>query len=1119
MKTNNKQSLAKANANIDVLAIDSSKSASLAQTSLEKPDKARQHSWPLMLWVAGALALLYFVSAQPLLNTNSAVGSNLALQSALTLNRTLSIDHYTGYTARNLNPVATYISSPKDYLNLSYFQGHYYSDQAPGLALLTAPLFEFGRFIGVVYQTIDPGSEYFSAVPIAYDLLACVLLGAATMLLIYAAARKLGSADSSARYAALALGFSSGLWGAATNFKPPILSIALLSLALLLAIPPLPRDLAKPKPFETLVLGRWRGVAIGLILGLAVVVDYTNIVWTPVFAIYLLSAGRISFKQISSLLATLGGWILGLLPLILYNTLIFGRPWAFTYSFNIGDTSGQSVSSHFLSGFSLEDLRIALYGGGRATLGPFLIFFGIWGLAALFGQRGKRKEASLFFALIVINFVFGLLRHPIGQEGVKAEFMVAILPPLALATAVWHERFQFLTRLEQKWVPYLATIGLFIYYFISPPGPLLPGFGSLLYMAPLIIVAGLLIVGWQLMGMREVRRKFINAGLATSLVLLLFTAAFGPITPAYALTNNRYGNNLLYNWQISYNSANKDYDGWYATGQAAAAKPSGLLLNGDATLEPYLAPAQGGKAYNLSFDVNVKTAATLQVKWIWTDEAHTPTGEFEQTYALNNSQTITDNRAAPAGTNYLQLVFHQTNGQAAYTNFGLMDNAVRIEPMPSFNTAALAFTFDWESAMGGLIHSQGGSGSYLSSGTNSGESGNLNITDQSQKAAFDYATQRGLRMRQGADNLLNLFLKYGGFGTFYSTGYNLLDGNPSKLNFVGNSDPIYAWANAKNGWSNYWQTHGWYSFDPYTTDQDPTGAAWYFGDETQKLLQEGQDIQSHTFGHLDEHFASLPQFIQDMQTWIKYAKQAGDPLIDSFAFPWTSSNGVTEPLYDFLAANGFTSVTRLYDYQQYVKENGDTGLLKFLDAQNLAHDQATSDNFYYYLDRVHYNDKVVSPNLLALHDYELRQGPTSAATAENLIDQLLIRHGYGSIWTHPEEVVDPAQVQQWRTIISYAATQRDNGLWVDTVSNITQQRLTTQQVRVEEQATSDPKHIVLTITNTSTHDLVNATFTVPAPIKNINLLNSSLPPGFHGSQFVVSQVEPGRSVTVAIDLN
>lgn len=1123
MSTDKKQALANTSETIDVLDNVEAEDLSLAPKTSEKRFEIKPPSWVPMLWLAGLLALLYFVSAQPLVKSDSAAGSNLALQSALTLNRTFSIDHFTEYTARNMSPVATYMASPTDYLNLSYFQGHYYSDQAPGLALLTAPMFEFGRFMGVLYEVIDPGSEYNSAVTATYDILACVLLGVATMLLVYAAACKLGSANASARYAAVALGFSSGLWGAATNFKPQILSLALLSLALLLSIPPLPRDLAKPHPMETLELSWGRGLSIGLILGFATVVDYTNIVWTLIFAIYLIAARRISFKPISSLLAPLVGWVVGLLPLIIYNTVIFGKPWAFTYSFNVGDKSGQSVSSHFLSNFDLNDLQNALFTGGRAMLGPFLIFFGIWGLAALFVQRGKRKEAALFLALIVASFVLGLLHHPVGQEGLKAEFMVGVLPPLAIATAVWHERFQFFTRLDQKWVPYLAVVGMAIYYFISPPGPFLPNFGNLLYMAPLIIIAGLVIVAWQLMHNLDKQRKVINLGLATIIILLLFTAAFGPVTPAFAVTNGRYGNNLLYNWQLSYNASSKAYDGWYVSGSTTAAKPSGMNLNGNATLEPYLASAQGGKAYYLSFAVNVQTAATLQVSWIWTDEAHEPTGDFEATYNLNNSQTITDNRAAPAGTNYLQLIFHQTGGQASYTNFALLDNSVRIEPMPNYNVAALAFTFDWESAMGGLIHSQGGSGTFLAPNTDKGESGSLNITNQTEKAAFDYATKRGLRMRQGADNLVNIFNKYGGVGTFYSTGYNLIDGNTNHTNFVGGSDPIYSWANSANGWSDYWRTHGWYSFDPYTTDQDATGAAWYFGDETQKLLEENQDIQSHTFGHIDVHFATPQQFATDMQAWLTAAKQAGDPVIDSFAFPWKASNGPNPtPDYDFLAKNGFTSVTRLYDYQQYVAENGDTGVLKFIDPkqplQKQLQDQPADDNYYYYLDRVHYNDKVVSPDLLALHDYELRQGQTSAATAENLIDQLIIRRGYGSIWTHPEEVVDPDQVQQWRTVVAYASTQGGNGLWVDSVSNIIKMRLTTQHVRVEEQATSDPKHIILTIINNDTHDLVNATFTVPGTINSVTLLDNSLHPTYNGSQFLVPQVVPGSSVTVEVEL-
>ena len=1069
---------------------------------------------PFMGWATVLLALLYFVTAQPIVGSDSAAGNNLALTTALANNHSFAIDHFVGFVARNAQSVG-FANNIADYPNLSYFQGHYYSDQPPGTSLLALPFYQSGHLLALLFGIVLPATLAGSKVTLAYPLLACALAGAVTVLLVYAAARKLGSSQASARYAALALGLGSALWGAAGRFMPPIFSLGLLSLALLLALPPLPRELANFRMPTKLVLSWGSGTLLGLALGFAVTVDYGNLVWTPIFVLYLIVAGRVNYKQTSSIGGPLGGWLLGILPLAVYNSLIFGRPWAFTYGFEFGDTSATSLLTRYFGGFSWTDLPSVFFGGGRGMLGPFLLFFGVWGLIALFGQRGKRKEAVLFAALLTVSLGLGLMRHSVGDDNGRAGFMLAALSPLALATAVWHERFQFLTRLEQRWVPYLATIGLALYYFISRPGPGPANLEAIVYLLPLVPVAGLGVVVWQLMARSAPNRRLATIGLSLAALMVLLTALLGTNTSAQAVTNARYGNNLLYNPQLIADAKTTNVEGWQIYGNATPLTPHGLTLTGAMTLKPFLVGVQGGKSYNLSLTAKGLPSAGLEVEWAWSDEGHLPMQAWKQDYVLRDNQTIHDSRAAPPAAAYLQLTFYQTNGKTSYSDFALTDDSVRIEPMQNFATAALSFSFDWESAMGGLIHSQGGS-SFLETG----EVGSLNINEGNQSKAFDYATGRGLAMRQGADNLLSFFQKYNLQGTFYATGYNLLDGNPARTNFVNGTDPIYKNADIAHNWaSDYWLTHPWYSFDPYTTYKDPIGKAWYFGDQTRALASAAQDIEPHTFGHLYVRGVTVQEFAADMQTWLKAARALKLPAPTTFAFPWKASNSVTVPFYQFLADNGFVAVTRLYDEQQYIKEDYAKGTLSFPDAQRQLHATPTPDNYYYYLDRVHSNNQVLEPRLLVLHDYELRDDPSSEQTARILINQLLERRGYGSIWTHPEEVVQPNQMQQWERTIAYAASLRSEGLWVATVKNIIQQRLDVQKISLQNEATSDPHTLILTITNHTDHRVLYSTYTVPSVIQDIQVLVGSDPHlTKHGSQFVIDQLNPDQAVTIAIQL-
>jgi hypothetical protein len=107
---------------------------------------------------------------------------------------------------------------------------------------------------------------------------------------------------------------------------------------------------------------------------------------------------------------------------------------------------------------------------------------------------------------------------------------------------------------------------------------------------------------------------------------------------------------------------------------------------------------------------------------------------------------------------------------------GLIADGVYVEPHPYGARASVAFSFDWETAMGGAIHSKG-----------------LETHDPAA------AAEHGTAMREGADWLATLFKQYDMRATFYATGYNLLDGNTERRRF--NGDPTYDWASPRNEWA------------------------------------------------------------------------------------------------------------------------------------------------------------------------------------------------------------------------------------------------------------------------------------------------------------------------------
>jgi hypothetical protein len=312
---------------------------------------------------------------------------------------------------------------------------------------------------------------------------------------------------------------------------------------------------------------------------------------------------------------------------------------------------------------------------------------------------------------------------------------------------------------------------------------------------------------------------------------------------------------------------------------------------------------------------------------------------------------------------------------------------VVVQPWPNGKRAALSFSFDWETAMGGLVHSR-------------------SVNDPN----FDEdPVLRGMRMREGVTTTLAIFRPHGIRATYYATGYNFLHGNTQREQFMGN--PTYAWANSENRWlSDRWQTTPWFAPDPYGTAQ--SHPAWYFGDLVPLLQRENQDIQSHTFSHFYGGFVTAQDWRDDLSAWSEVAARRRVPPVRSLAFPWSSSGGMSEANWETLKAAGLTSVTRLSDQSQYnLFPQDEHGLVREPRCIPLpGHAQ-----------------------LLACPDFYLT--PASEERALQQIERVLQQQGVIDLWAHTEEVVSAEQRATWQHVVNYAAAQPD--LWIAPLREIT----------------------------------------------------------------------------------
>lgn len=447
---------------------------------------------------------------------------------------------------------------------------------------------------------------------------------------------------------------------------------------------------------------------------------------------------------------------------------------------------------------------------------------------------------------------------------------------------------------------------------------------------------------------------------------------------------------------------------------------------------------------------------------------------------------------APSGVARLAVTFHPASDDRIYVD------AIRIRPgrfpasgepplqssaqpagvtalpWPHGARAALSFSFDWETTMGGLIHSR-------------------SVDDPN----FDQdPVLRGMRMREGVTTTVELFRPYRIRATYYATGYNFLTGNREQRRFMG--DPTFTWANRTNRWqTDAWQQQPWFSPDPYgTTETDP---AWYFGDLVPLLQREGHDIQSHTFSHLYGGLAGVEEWRSDLAEWRTVAAERGVSPARSLAFPWSSSAGMSHANWQALAEAGITSVTRTN--------------------WNPRQPQ------YHLVSREDPRCRPVPGHetILACPDFYLTE--RSAAQAQDVIERAIAAGGMIDLWAHTEEVVSPAQIAAWSEVVRYAAARRDAGdLWIAPLAEIADRQQAVAQVHVEEHK-SEPVNadsfqaapLRLVVTNRSARNLAGLTLRLPFDARRATVqhANGAVNPLIRGATLVFD-LAAGETVEVTV---
>jgi hypothetical protein len=309
--------------------------------------------------------------------------SRFALVRAIIERHTLQIDAYYLHTG-----------------DRALWEGHYYSDKAPGASLLALAPVAVARGVARLVHVDPEGYPGIAWTSYVATVATSGLFTLIAALLVMQLALRWGFSRGAAVFAATAYGIASPAWCYATLFMSHGLTAGCLMLAYADAI-----ELGDPGRH-----GRWRGPwSIGIWAGLAVISELQAVV--PAFFIAILALLAVGDRRARSLSGAAmgivaGGLIVGT-ALLVYNAVAFGSPFHVGYA---SEEGFEQLHTGFFgitypSWWTMRELLIGSY-RGLLPLSPLVALTPV-GLAILARAPARRRPvvvaASIAAFYLLLN--------------------------------------------------------------------------------------------------------------------------------------------------------------------------------------------------------------------------------------------------------------------------------------------------------------------------------------------------------------------------------------------------------------------------------------------------------------------------------------------------------------------------------------------------------------------------------------------------------------------------------------------------------------------------------------------------------------------------------------------
>lgn len=402
---------------------------------------------------------------------------------------------------------------------------------------------------------------------------------------------------------------------------------------------------------------------------------------------------------------------------------------------------------------------------------------------------------------------------------------------------------------------------------------------------------------------------------------------------------------------------------------------------------------------------------------------------------------------------------------------------IEISPYKNGYKAAVSITFDYESSAIDRKATLRSNLRWLY----------RNILNRYFKYDYDLSSKygSGYANRYGAEIILNVFKKYNIHGTWFSIGHVLLKNNykgdayriNQRLPYIDDeikiSDAV-SWRKSKKTF--YHDPYSDYKKYPY----------YYLGDQCERLKDNGEDIQCHTFSHPYVSLENLDNLRIDIEDWQICAKKNGYPKAFALAFPFLS---------DCHYNNGKTILMSNEKINMYLENN-----IELFCRCGSKENEKPIKGFKEYN-----NSKMFYMHCVRLFDY--------ANDSEKLI--LLLKdiadNGYCvDFWTHPGNVFEDRNNNYFEKFIDVLCNFSKNIIWIDTVNNIWENFKLTRNVNYK--ALDDS----IIIINNNDKGIEGLTFLLN---KSIIVRDKNDAYDYSNGRLIIRNLKPKEKITISITKN